>query len=114
MEQYRARVVVIEYNSTLPSGIDWKVKYSPHRTWESSHNFGASFKGYELLGRKLGYSLVGCDFIGVNAFFIRDDLVSDLFALPFTSENHYEPPRYALIHRRGHHASILDRQSDTH
>jgi len=109
---YRPRVVVIEYNAAIPSDINWKVNYDPNRAWDGSQNFGASLKAFEILGRKLGYSLVGCDFFGVNAFFVRDDLVAGMFAEPFTSENHYEPPRYAISSRRSHPSSILDRESD--
>jgi hypothetical protein len=61
----------------------------------------------------LGYSLVGCDSIGCNAFFIRNDLVGDHFAAPFTSENHYEPARFELSFRRSHRTAILDRNPVT-
>ena len=56
----------------------------------------------------MGYALVGCDLAGTNAFFVRDDLVGDRFVAPFTAENHYEPVRYPLLHRRGHRRGILD------
>ena len=105
---YRPRVVVVEYNAAIPPDVDWKVRYDPGQTWNHTQNFGASLKAFETLGRTLGYRLVGCDFMGVNAFFVRDDLVADKFAAPYTSENHYEPPRYSLVHRRLHAASILD------
>jgi hypothetical protein len=108
---YRPRVVVVEYNASLPADVEWKVHYDAKRMWDGSHNFGASLKAFETLGRRLGYSLVGCEFIGSNAFFVRDDLLGDKFAAPFTAENHYEPPRFALLHRRGHAAQILDRKS---
>jgi hypothetical protein len=107
--KYRPRVVVVEYNALLPPDIDWKVHYESNRVWNGTSNFGASLKAFELLGRRLGYELVGCDFIGVNAFFVRSDVAGDRFAAPFTAENHYEPPRYALSHRRGHRTAILDR-----
>lgn len=109
LQHFRPRVVVIEYNSALPPDIDWKVRHISDRLWNGTQNFGASLKALENLGRRLGYSLVGCEFIGVNAFFVRDDLLADRFAKPFTSENHYEPPRYSIAHRRGHAAIILDR-----
>jgi hypothetical protein len=111
LRNFRPRVVVVEYNASIPPDIDWKVHYMPGRIWDGTHNFGASLKAFELLGRQLGYSLVGCEFIGANAFFVRDDLVADHFARPFTSENHYEPPRYSLGHRRGHISAILDRKN---
>lgn len=105
---YRPRVVVVEYNASIPPDVNWKAYYNPNRLWDGTHNFGASLKAFELLGHQFGYSLVGSEFIGANAFFVRNDLVEDKFATPFTSENHYEPPRYALSCRRGHSNSILD------
>jgi hypothetical protein len=109
LHTYRPRVVIVEYNAALPPDLDWKVNYRADRTWDGTQNYGASLKAYELLGRQRGYSLVGCDFIGVNAFFVRDDLVADKFAAPFTAENHYEPSRTTMLHRRGHLPGILDR-----
>lgn len=109
LTEYRPRLVVVEFNASVPPDIDWKVRYEPTRTWDGSNNFGASLKAYELLGNRLGYSLVGCDFIGVNAFFVRNDLLDNHFAEPFTALNHYEPPRYHLSHRRCHPRQILDK-----
>lgn len=109
LKGYQPRVVVVEYNSAIPPDVDWKVHYHADRTWDGSQNFGASLKAYENLGRKLGYSLVACEVVGANAFFVRDDLIEDKFAAPFTSENHYEPPRYELQSRRSHRSAILDR-----
>lgn len=59
-------------------------------------NYGASLKSLEELGSTLGYRLVGCHFSGVNAFFVREDLVASSFCHPFTADNHYEPPREFL------------------
>ena len=60
----------------------------------------------EALGREKGCCLVGCSLAGVNAFLVRADLVGDKFCAPFTAENHYEPPRYALAGSFGHRAGI--------
>jgi len=109
LRSFRPRVVVIEYNAAIPPDIEWKVRYDANRVWDGSQNFGASLKSFEMLGRELGYSLVGCDFGGTNAFFVRDDLLADKFAGPFTAENHYEPARYPMCHRRCHRPAILDR-----
>ena len=102
LAKYRPRVVVVEYNATMPAGLDWKVRYAADQWFDGSFYYGASLKAYENLGRSHGYSLVGCDLCGVNAFFVRDDLLSDKFVGPFTAENHYEPPRYWLIRTAGH------------
>ena len=109
LRPFRPRVVVVEYNAAIPPDVDWKVHYRANRTWNGTQNFGASLKAFEILGRQLGYSLVGCEFMGDNAFFVRNDLLAEKFAEPFTSENHYEPPRYPMRHRRLHSPTILDR-----
>jgi hypothetical protein len=109
LRDFRPRVVVVEYNSSLPADLDWKVNYDPLRTWDGTNNFGASLKAFEKLGISLGYSLVGCDFLGTNAFFVRDDLVAGKFASPFTAENHHEPLRSPSAYRRGRPLTILDR-----
>ncbi len=106
---YRPRVVVVEYNSIFPADCQWKVRYGAERVWNGTRNHGASLKSYELLGRKFGYSLVGCDYSGANAFFVRDDLVNGQFAAPFTADNHYEPPRPYNGYRPRLAPTILDR-----
>jgi hypothetical protein len=87
------RVIMIEYNSKFPPPIRWVMKYNPQHTYDSTDYFGASLKSYEILFSQKGYSLVGCNITGANAFFIRSDLVGELFCKPFTAENHYEPAR---------------------
>lgn len=107
--RFRPRVVVVEYNASLPPDLEWVVHYSPKRVWDGSVNFGASLKALEMLGQRKGYVLVSCDFTGVNAFFVRSDLVREgRFCAPYTAENHYEPPRYRAAIRRGHPPAILD------
>jgi hypothetical protein len=106
--EWRPRVVVVEYNAFIPAHLDWKVAYAPDVGWDRTHNFGASLKALELLGREMGYSLVGCDLTGANAFFVRDDLVDSSFAEPFTAEHHYQPYRPWLSTGRFFKARILD------
>jgi hypothetical protein len=104
----RPRVVVVEYNAMFPPELDWKVEYDAGRSWNGTAYFGASLKAYELLAKKRGYHLVGCDLHGVNAFFVRQDLCEDRFEEPFTSEHHYEPFRLFLIQRSGHTSCFGD------
>jgi hypothetical protein len=98
----RPRVVVIEYNATLPPHLRRTVAYDPTRFWTGTNFFGASLGALAALGEEKGYRLVGCSPAGVNAFFVRDDLGGDRFCAPFTAENHYEPPRYYLAGPAGH------------
>lgn len=99
---YRPRVVVIEYNSNFPPDTHFVVKYNPKRMWDGTSYFGASLLALERLGKSKGYNLVGCNFTGTNAFFVREDLTADLFERPFTAEHHYEPNRDFLYYRNGH------------
>lgn len=92
----RPRVIVIEYNATIRPPVAVTTPYDPTRSWDKTSFYGASLSALEKLGREKGYSLVGCCYSGVNAFFVRDDLIGDKFCAPFTAENHYEPPRYFL------------------
>ena len=101
----RPRLLVIEYNATLPPHLRKTVPYAPEGGWTGNY-FGASLGALEALGRDKGYSLVGCSPSGVNAFFVRDDLVGDHFCAPFTAVNHYEPPRYGLVGPSGHNPGM--------
>jgi hypothetical protein len=102
LKNFRPRVAVVEYNASFPSDQAWIHPLISDGAWDYTQAFGASLKAYELLGSRFGYSLVGCDITGINAFFVRNDLVKNLFAEPFTSENHHEPARYHLFHRFAH------------
>jgi hypothetical protein len=100
LAQYKPRVVAIEYNGSFLPDAKWVAEYDPARTWNGTTYFGASLKSLELLGRELGYVLVGCDFTGINAFFVRETERKDLFVGPFTAEEHYEPTRHPWMLRR--------------
>lgn len=103
----RPRVIVMEYNAKFPPPIRYCMEYDENHTWRRDDGFGASLKFLETELAARGYRLVGCNLTGVNAFFVRDDLVSDRFLAPFTAEEHYEPARYHLIGLgSGHRASF--------
>lgn len=90
------RVIVIEYNAKMHPPLKWVMKFHPDRKWDGSDYFGASLESMVQMFSKKGYRLVGCNITGINAFFVRDDLVADRFCAPFSAENHYEPARYFL------------------
>ena len=102
----KPRLVVIEYNATWPPHIRKTVAHDPAMVWDGGSFMGASLGALAALGEAKGYCLVGCSLAGVNAFFVREDLVGDKFCAPFTAENHYEPPRYDLAGPFGHRAGI--------
>lgn len=106
IQRYRPRVVAIEYNASFKQTVSCVIPYDGSAIWNGTSYFGASLKALELLGRKKGYALVGCNFTGVTAFFVRGDCLGDRFAEPYTSENHYEPPRYFVRMPNGHRAAF--------
>jgi hypothetical protein len=102
----KPRLVVIEYNATWPPYIRKTVAYDPNMVWDGTNFSGASLGALEAIAREKGYCLVGCSLAGVNAFFVREDLVADKFCAPFTAENHYELPRFDLAGPFGHRAGM--------
>lgn len=108
IKEFKPRVVIIEYNSIFPPGTEFVVEYDAEKTWNGTSYFGASLSSLQKLGEQKGYRLVGCSFAGVNAFFVRNDLVGEKFSSPFTAEHHYEPPRYFLYKKEGHPRGFTD------
>jgi len=87
----RPRVVVIEYNGKFPPPMNVVQRYNPEHRWKGTDYGGSSLLAITKIAGRKGYSLVGCGIAGVNAFFVRDDLLGDKFQAPFTPENHYQP-----------------------
>ncbi|GGK47145.1 hypothetical protein [Salinarimonas ramus] len=109
----RPRLAVIEYNAHFPPQTDWEIPYDPEGIWESSTRFGASLAALQRIGEANGMRLVGCDLLGVNAFFVRADLVDETrFLPPFDARTHHRPPAFDLVRMNGHprHAGVLGRR----
>lgn len=71
----RPKVVMVEYNPRF-SGKELKVMvYNPNHVFDRTDYFGASLAALARLGRFRGYTMVS--YGGLNAFFIRKDLVPD-------------------------------------
>ncbi len=92
---YSPRVVIIEYNSSVIPTESKVVPYDPEVKWDGTNYFGASLLALKNLGLTKGYTLVGCDNAGVNAFFCKSNLldgkkIKDIKDL-------YRPPGYGEI-----------------
>jgi hypothetical protein len=93
----RPVVAVIEYNASFRPPLRWSCEYIQGKVWGGGMEYGASLQVIEDIGQAKEYSLVGCDLCGVNAFFVRRDLVSDeRFFPPFDAVTHYEPARHTM------------------
>ncbi len=96
IKEYKPRVVTIEYNSTIPFYESKVVNYDSQGVWDGTNFFGASLKAMIELGKAKGYTLVGCDNRGINAFFVADNLISDHFDIP-NQQQLYRSPTWGPI-----------------
>jgi hypothetical protein len=93
--RYSPRVVVVEYSSTFGPRRPWVMPYDPEFRNDETAFFGASLEAFALLGKDLGYHLVGCDSTGINAFFVRNDVAASGFiGLDRSAKFHYVAPHY--------------------
>jgi hypothetical protein len=91
------RVVVIEYNAYAAPPIKWVMSYDPLYRWDGESNyFGSSLASLHELGSAKGYTLVACNITGLNAFFVRNDLVEDKFPESDNPLDLYHPRRWWL------------------
>lgn len=91
---WRPRVVVIEYNASVPPTDSLVIPYRPDFVWSGTDFFGASLRALAQLGERKGYRLIGCESHGVNAFFVDEPLIDGHFVLQDVRQL-YRPPRYA-------------------
>jgi hypothetical protein len=89
LEDYRPRVVVIEYNSTFGPDQSVVMPYRADHVWDKTSYYGASAAALAKLGREKGYSLV--DYVPrTNLVFVEDTAM-----LPRA-----DPCRYPTVDRR--------------
>ena len=76
LNQYRAMVFSVEYNSHFP--IDKAITFpnAPDMPYEHDRGYGASLKALNMVTEKHGYSLLWV-ISPLDAFFIRNDLIED-------------------------------------
>lgn len=96
IQDFSPRVVIIEYNASIPADESKTVQYDPALRWDGTAYFGASLLALYKLGKSKGYTLITCDEKGINAFFIRSDLVGGHFQQRDITEI-YRPPGYGLV-----------------
>ena len=79
IEVVSPRIVVIEYNSRFGPNRAVTIPYRENFTRQQAHHsliyYGASLSALVNLGKQKGYTFVGCNNNGVNAFFVRSDLL---------------------------------------
>jgi hypothetical protein len=101
----KARVACIEYNAAIPPSLPLEVPWEASRHWDGSNWYGAGLKALELIGAGHGMHLVGCDYAGVNAFFVAAAETAGRFRAPFTAETHFEAAKFTMVAGTGHRAA---------
>lgn len=78
-------IVVCEYNGTLgntrPIAVPYRADFDRFKSHYSGVYQGCSITALQHLAEQLGYTFVGTDSHGVNAFFVRNDLAAPIVAL---------------------------------
>lgn len=100
MEDFRPRVVVIEYNHALGADRSVTIPYDPEFRYREKHPrgyMGASLLALQKLGARRGYALVGTSSFGPNAFFVRKEALAGEI-VEVSVEDAYRP---LYIKRRG-------------
>jgi hypothetical protein len=91
---YNPRILICEYNSVFGKERKISVPYEPdfYRTKKHYSNlyFGASLAAMTHIAEKKGYTLVGTNSIGGNAFYVRNDLINEKLET-LTTEQAYVP-----------------------
>lgn len=77
----RPKIVVIEYNGSIPAHESRTIGFDLNHVWDGTLYHGASLRALFRLGLAKGYVLVWAN--GVNAIFVREDLVSNPDDFPF-------------------------------
>ena len=91
LRHLRPRVVVTEVNPFLGSE-RVTLAYDPEFVRPADIPFGStSLPAMAALADELGYRFVGTERFGINAFFVRADLVPDQLPLPTTAETLARP-----------------------
>lgn len=93
---YQPRLVVVEYNPTLGPTLNRTIDYDPSFVWDKTDYFGASLKALDLLAAQKGYRLVCCNKMGVNAFFLRQDVLEPAGITALAPEEAYYPVNLGL------------------
>jgi len=101
----KPRLVVLEYNSSFGKYDPLTIPYNPQFIWSNKDEqrffYGASLKALEKLSEKKGYNLVCVDSRGINAFFVRKDLMKNSVLRKMKTED-------VFIYNKDHNAKLKD------
>ena len=96
LEIVSPQIVVCEFNALWGPELMVSIPYAPLFSRGEAHYsnlyFGASLAAMTSLGRSKGYSLVGVNLAGNNAFFVKNDCMNGLISL--SPEDAWRPAKF--------------------
>jgi len=106
----RPTIVVAEYNAVFGRERAVSVPYDERFARFSAHHsglyWGASLPALQHVAERKGYSLIGCNSAGNNAYFVRNDRLRRL--TPMSAQDAFRPARFRDSRDRSGKLSRLD------
>lgn len=75
--EYRPKIITMEINEKIPSGIFFTVNFDELHYWQEDHFYGCSIDAAAAVVKPYGYILYCCEFN--NAFFVRSDMANNVY-----------------------------------
>ena len=101
----KPRLAVLEYNASFGEKSSLTIPYNSKFVWDNKDEkrffYGASLKALKKISKKKGYNLVCVDSKGINAFFVRKDLVKNTVLKKIKTEN-------LFVYNKEHNAKLND------
>lgn len=96
-DEYKPSIAIIEYNPEFAPPKSVTVKCEEDRMWDFTKYSGASLAAINHIAKEKGYTLVYCDSEGVNAFFVRNEMlhyinfdIKDIYDIYVPYDRHHE------------------------
>ena len=90
LKKYSPRLIVAEFNGTIPNGVSKAMKYNPTHCWGNNDYYGFSFDACKKLGHEFDYVII-FQLHSTNMYLLRKDLVywQNDFGVTFTPNQYH-------------------------
>lgn len=75
LQKYAPRLIVAEFNGTIPVGVSKAIKYNPNHTWQNNDYYGFSFEAGKKLAEEFDYAVI-FQLHSTNMYLVRKDLIN--------------------------------------
>lgn len=103
-------IIIAEYNSVFGKDrlitIPYKNNFVRTKSHFSNLFFGASLSALNYIAIKKGYSLIGCNLAGNNAYFVRKDLLNDKI-IELTTNKAYKESKFRESRNKDYSLSYI-------